>query len=105
MVINLIGSFKQIATDLLSKDWKVIVDPSIYKLQFITSHHSYLKDRDYYIEGLQIESFFDPGFVRSFIEDTYAFQHRFKPSYYISPNLYIRSFDDQYLDVALKLNK
>lgn len=83
--------------------WKFAIDPSTYKLPFLTGHLAELKERDYYRQSVDPSFFYNPEFLKQFVFDVMMFQKKFNPDFYISPYFYIKDLDDPYLDIAFNL--
>lgn len=83
--------------------WKIIVDPSTYKLAFHECHFAKLKDIFNYESPLSKKSFLNSQFKKKFIEKAIEWQKKFNPDFYISPHFFIEDAEDEYLDITFDL--
>lgn len=94
---------KKRVRELKELGWKIIIDPSVYKLIFDKSHFARLKDRSYGKARLFIRDLINPHFRKEFINKVIEWQKMFSPDFYISPYFYIKDAEDDYLEVVFAL--
>lgn len=94
---------KERVRELKELGWKIIIDPSVYKLVFDKSHFAKLKDWSYGKSGLFIRDLINPQFKKEFINKVIEWQKKFFPDFYISPYFYIKDAEDDYLEVVFAL--
>ncbi|OQY67168.1 hypothetical protein B6D29_02225, partial [Microgenomates bacterium UTCPR1] len=108
-VIFLSEHVRSVAKDLVRADelqkmgWRIAVDPSTYKLQFLPDYYACLADRDYKRTNVKPVQFLNHVFLKNFVKDVIDFQKLFNPNIYISPYFFISDVDDVYLDINFNL--
>lgn len=77
-----------------------MVDPKLYYAQFKTSIPKKLEKLDYYPNNIVIDRNYlrDTEKVKNNIANIISFENSLKVNYYISPTLYIESFNERFVD-------
>jgi len=91
------------ARGLRELGWKVVIDPSTYKLPYCDDHYAELRERRYFRQSLDTARFYKPQFVQRLVTDVIEFQKRFDPDFIVSPYFFVKDPDDPYLDINFSL--
>lgn len=101
--VRSIESTKRRVKELQKLGWKVIFDPSTYKLFFLECHFAKLKDKPYGESRLSLKKLINSQFRKEFVRQVIEDQKEFNPDFYISPYFYIEDAEDDYLELNFEL--